>query len=296
MSQEQQKGNIVLIIVAVIGVVGTIVGSIINVIGNQNLEKMRQEAELTRIAIVSIATQGGATQISMAGTISAPTSTALAPVIVTATLPPTIQPTNTSSLPSFSDNFENGIKSDWKILYGTLGMANGKFTVTSPFEERRDYHMAILDNYTWSNFRVEVILEEFDPYPVCFPCDGAAASAIIIRHNTDSPSIGLLLISARNQIAFATVDNSNNWSIIEATKVGEWNRKTIDFGSHPNKIVVEAIGNTYFAYIDGQQLTSVTIPGSINGQAGLWFSNSSGENSVRAYAARYESFKIEGLP
>lgn len=88
MAQEPQKNNAALIIIAIIGVMGTIVATTIGVIGNFNIEKMRQEAELTRIALVSIATQGGATQVSMASTISAPTSTPYP----TNELPPTYTP------------------------------------------------------------------------------------------------------------------------------------------------------------------------------------------------------------
>ena len=58
MTQEPQKSNTVLIFIAIIGVVGTIAGATIVAIGNYNVEKFRQQAELTRIALVYIATQG----------------------------------------------------------------------------------------------------------------------------------------------------------------------------------------------------------------------------------------------
>jgi hypothetical protein len=73
MTQEPQKSNAVLILIAIIGVVGTIVATAIGVIGNYNIEKLRQDAELTRIALVSIATQGGATQMVLQSTVNAPT-------------------------------------------------------------------------------------------------------------------------------------------------------------------------------------------------------------------------------
>jgi hypothetical protein len=57
MTQEPQKNNTALIVIAIIGVVGTIVASAIGAIGNYNTEKMRQEVELTRIALLA----GGAT-------------------------------------------------------------------------------------------------------------------------------------------------------------------------------------------------------------------------------------------
>ena len=72
MNQDPHKSNNVLVIIAIIGVLGTIIGATITVIGNYNVERLRQETELTRIALISIATQGGETQVSMASTISAP--------------------------------------------------------------------------------------------------------------------------------------------------------------------------------------------------------------------------------
>ena len=57
MTQEPNKSNIILIIIAIIGVCGTVIGATITVMGNINVEKIRQETELTRIALPSIATQ-----------------------------------------------------------------------------------------------------------------------------------------------------------------------------------------------------------------------------------------------
>jgi len=63
MTQEPHKSNAVLIVVAIIGVVGTIIASLIGVIGNYNVEKLRQDTELTRIAFASNTIQSGATQL-----------------------------------------------------------------------------------------------------------------------------------------------------------------------------------------------------------------------------------------
>jgi len=62
MTAEPHKSNTALIFVAIIGIIGTIVASGIGAIGNYNTEKLRQEAELTQISLISIATQGGAAQ------------------------------------------------------------------------------------------------------------------------------------------------------------------------------------------------------------------------------------------
>ncbi len=293
---EKSNDSRILITVSIITGVFGILAAIVSGVFTLKAGERATQAQATNTILAQQVQSGNSTQVSLIQTVSAPTSTALDPVIVTATLQPTARPTDTPSLPSFSDDFDNGIKPDWKVLYGNLGMANGKFTITSSLEGRQDYHLAILDNYVWSNLRIEIILAEFDPYMGCFPCEVSAATGIIVRYNANGPSIGLLLISAKNQIAFATLDNSGNWSIIETTKVGDSYLNIINFGGNPSKIVIEARGDTYFAYVDGKQLTSATIPGLTDGQVGLWFSNSSNDDNLDAYAARYESFKINALP
>jgi len=168
MAQEPQKNNSVLIVIAIIGVVGTLVASTIGVVGNYNIEKFRQEAELTRMALVSIATQGGATQISMAGTISAPTDT---PYPTNEPLPtytpyptytlvplPTISPTPSVTLP-FQDNFDSGLSKAWLREGGDWHMANGKVANGS------STGILWLGKANWTDLVIEFDLTS-DPY-VC---------------------------------------------------------------------------------------------------------------------------------
>jgi hypothetical protein len=115
MTQESQKSNVVLIVIAIIGVIGTIVASIIGVIGNYNIEKLRQQTELTRMALVSIATQSGATQMVLQSTVNAATSTPF-PVLIPAVDIPTATlflQTSTPSGPTLAVNetwVQNGIE------------------------------------------------------------------------------------------------------------------------------------------------------------------------------------------
>jgi hypothetical protein len=133
MTQEPQKNNTVLILIAIIGVLGTIVATTIGVIGNYNIEKFRQESELTRVALVSIVTQGGKTQVSMAGTISAPTITpypTASPFPKDTSTPrptPTYTsiPTQTPDFRLFWDDFQNGVKPEWN-MQGEYSAVNGK--------------------------------------------------------------------------------------------------------------------------------------------------------------------------
>jgi len=72
MSQESPKNNTVLIVIAIIGVLGTIIGAVITVIGNYNVEKLRQETELTRVALASDLTRSVIVQDNPQNTPNAP--------------------------------------------------------------------------------------------------------------------------------------------------------------------------------------------------------------------------------
>ncbi len=102
MTQETQKNNSAVIIVAIIGIIGTIIATTIGVIGNYNVEKLRQDAELTRIALISTNAQAGSTQASFTNMPFSATSTpmiALANTAISPTnIPPIIVSTSTTSL------------------------------------------------------------------------------------------------------------------------------------------------------------------------------------------------------
>jgi hypothetical protein len=76
MTQEPQKSNVALIVIAIVGVLGTIIATSITVIGNYNVEKLRRDTELTRTALMSIATQNVAImQTPTANTVAMPSAT-----------------------------------------------------------------------------------------------------------------------------------------------------------------------------------------------------------------------------
>jgi hypothetical protein len=137
MSPESPKSNTVLIVIAIIGVAGTIVASAIGAITNYNIEQQRQVFELTRAALVSIVTQSGVTQAALQGTADAPTITPYP----TQTPQPTYTPYPTfTSLPTytpirstptlslilpFQDSFDGNVRPEWQILNGELILQDG---------------------------------------------------------------------------------------------------------------------------------------------------------------------------
>jgi hypothetical protein len=98
MSRKPQKNNAS--VIAIIGVLGTIIGTAITVMGNFNIEKLRQETELTRIALVSISTQTAESKFTEITDItSTPYQT---PVVTISPVLTSTIPVSTKSYPSLN--------------------------------------------------------------------------------------------------------------------------------------------------------------------------------------------------
>ncbi|HMS00807.1 MAG TPA: hypothetical protein PKE62_16270 [Anaerolineales bacterium] len=265
MTQEPQKSNTVLIVIAVIGVVGTIVATTIGVLGNYNVEKFRQEAELTKIALVSIATQGGATQVSLASTISAPTSTpyptnelqpTYTPYPTYTPVPlPTISPTASINLP-FADNFDLRLGKEWQPITGTWRIVNGNLTTDAVGGER----LILIGDENWQNYAVDVDAwsnEWF--YPV----------KIIVRYQQR----GYLSFESTYYESNFVIHSGGNNQVIAHTETG-----TADFGGNRYGAMyhlrVEAIDDVFTAYINGNMVLQVQDGTYSIGRIGLAFDTS----------------------
>jgi hypothetical protein len=187
----------------------------------------------------------------------------------------------------FKDDFERGIDPAWEGTSDKLGMANGTYTVVS-LDARPTRHVAILNDYYWGNVSIIVNLEPLSSNWTCsYPCDVQPYAGIIIRHQSDRNDIGLLLQPTWDGIAFGTLDRNGEWvlyagSLVEGDEFG---------GLHGGaEIKVEAYGNTYFAFVNGRQITSAQIPGPTIGQVGLWF------QSADSSAPGFDDFTVESLP
>jgi len=278
MTQEPQKNNTVLIIIAVIGVVGTIVASAIGVIGNYNIEKMRQEAELTRIALVSIATQGGATQISMASTISAPTSTPYPtnePQPTYTAFPtytpvpfPTIPPTPSIVLP-YQDEFDLRLGEEWQQVLGTWRIVNGRLTT----DKNDDWRRILVGDPSWQNYAVEVDAWSEDWfYPVQIIVRTQQGTYVAMQtdiHNTD-----FILYNGGEPLTIAHSD------------VGV-DDQSGDRYNWTYRLRVEVVGDIFTAYINGNMILQVQDSTLSKGRAGLAFQT--------YYSTWFDNFQVSEL-
>ena len=281
MSQESQKSNTVLIIVAVIGVVGTIVASAIGAIGNYNTEKFRQEAELTQIALISIATQGGATQMVMQSTIDAPTQTP--PPTLTFTPPPTNtnvpSPTATIFVPPadgilFEDNFDSGMSPDWVTEFGTWLVANGELTLLYEQEFNNPYRWIALRKPDWKNYNLSLNATYIK---------GTATGQVIIVRNNKKADLGVIITSSGN-IYFAIVGKDYSHSTPIA---GNNEGVTMPTGSN---IEIEARDNIYTLKLSGREIQSITMSGYDTGGISLGVSCSWKE------CPKFDNIKVTYLP
>lgn len=272
MNQEPQKNNTVLIIIAFIGVVGTIVASTIGVIGNYNIEKLRQESALTQIALVAVVTQGGATQMVLQSTINAPTQPPYPTYTPypTATFVPstaTLIPTQTPDPRLFWDNFENGVKPEWK-MQGEYSTVNGKLI---PGNSMQGY----LGDQSWINY--VVVLQQVENR-----CgDWGVMLRMQDRDNYMLVKFKWGCSGQANDFKFYKVINGEQQEIAGA----EGYKYYADGGS---VLRLEAEGNVYRFYQDNERLVYFTDNSFSSGGVSLVNFNSE--------RLSIGSFQVESLP
>ena len=271
MSQETPKNNTVLIVVAIIGVIGTIVATAIGAIANYNIERFRQEAELTRIALVSIATQGGATQASMAGTISAPTSTPYP----TNELQPTYTPYPTytpvpppifTSTPSYAffDNFDSGPSPEWEVTNGSIIVVNGQLTTDN-------LATLFVGDTNWTDYKIEF---DMIPYQAWM--------------NDESLSVFVRVKDMKKIVGFVVNTFDSEWDIVQN---GNWNEVPTSYNSDAQlgwsgKVMLVVKGGNFEAYLNGYQVSSFYNADFPNGKVGIRI----------GHKATIDNFKITLIP
>jgi hypothetical protein len=281
MAQEPQKNNIVLIVIAIIGVAGTIIATAIGVVGNYNIEKFRQEAELTRMALVSIATQGGATQASMAGTISAPADTPYPtneppptytpyPTYTPQKIPTTTSKPQPTMLLPFQDTFDLRLGQEWQPILGTWRVVNGHLTT----DDNNDWRRIFVGDTAWQNYAVEVdVWSEDWLYPVQIIV--RAQQGTYVAMQTTINTTDFILYGGGDPLVIAHSDigvTAQSGARYEATY----------------HLRVEAVGDIFTAYINGNmvlQVQDATLP---NGRTGLAFRT--------YYSDWFDNFQVTALP
>jgi type II secretory pathway pseudopilin PulG len=250
MSKEPQKNNSVLIAIAVIGTLGTICAAGIGAMTTYNVELLRQASVQTNVAVVAIATHGGATQDSMATTIAVPTDTPYPTNTVQPTYTPyptytavPIPPTESLSLP-FADDFNAGLNPSWKIIRGNPIIVDGKLKPAGdPLQI--EIGSGLTGNYAM----------EFDYFYTKWCC---------------GPAYFEITFGNKQKL---TYDNNNlNWSAFQDNK---W----VNIAQNPHggydrgRMKIQTSGNTYEVYINGQLISQIIYGDSFQGPVDISFDN-----------------------
>lgn len=166
--------------------------------------------------------------------------------------PPTLTPTPMPiiSLP-FTDNFDNGIKPEWKVLNGQWLTANGKLTITN---NDGDFQMIMLDDPTWKNYKLTADVVISHPY-------SANAGAI---------AIGVHCLNNQTNFLGFQIDTVPNagWSTIGfSTRDSGFISGSInpEFAPVSGQFEIEINGTNYIARVDGRLIQEINLAGSDHG-------------------------------
>jgi hypothetical protein len=254
MTQDSHKNNVVLIIIAIIGVIGTIVGATITVIGNYNAEKMRQEFALTQIALVSSGIQGGETQEALTSATSTPTTNNPAIIPVTPT-PLVSQSTNrTTSLyddfnnAEFDSDFNHYIWEFWHDNLEGVTQENGSLKIQSTLFTSliaREHKNVSLDTPTF--YETKIKLNDS-------PVGGSATLQIFVALSNDNywgTQCGLLVPDIAFCEAGTKTTSESTYVKQKRIDVKNWYTFRIEIYPDTRKIIY---------YIDGTTFGNANIP------------------------------------
>jgi len=186
----------------------------------------------------------------------------------------------------FSDDFNAAPDPAWNIVYGNLGMAKGSFTVTGMGESIVAEHLAIIEGIEWENFSIKCNVQYF--YEGEF-------GMIILRYQEAGDSLGLVFFPANGGVEFGFLQQNKRVAEHRASFISG-GTSNFSFGYPDNLVEVQAVGNTYYAYKDGELFTSATIESPTNGKVGLYFRSNPNSNDPASYAPRFDYCTVEPLP
>jgi hypothetical protein len=191
------------------------------------------------------------------------------------TLSPTAEPIPESRL--FEDDFDVGPRSEWEIVSGTWGTANGQFSLID-ISERPTIGIALLGDTSWDNYAVEFdvtgLHDYDDPGWTGLQLEGYStedmetvfSSRAAVLVGIDEKGNGAGFIIGEKNMVWGTFSNAL-WNIISGTIMQAYG----DEGGH---LLITVQGNLYKVYDSkGAMLSSFSTLGGKGGRVGIWLNS-----------------------
>jgi hypothetical protein len=307
MSENKEKTQNATIIAAIITAIASIIIAIISGYFNlQSVERAKQ-AQSTSEILAQIGTQDIGTKVSLQETVSGPTST----LYPTQTLLPTYTflPTHTSqstqtpqstytpqptytliplptetSTPSitlpFSDNFDTGIKPEWRQIVGTWIMTKGELTLGNVAgSSTGGKGIIFVGDKNWSDYTVSLKIDHHGAGWNNF-------NYVIVRAQDTKNFIALRFgdvvnYSAAHNAFWYTVKDGN-WILIPNTTFSDW------YFDRPFEVKIIVKGDVIESYINGQQSSFFSGLAFTKGLIGIGI-----ETSVADRTVSFDDFLVE---
>jgi hypothetical protein len=282
MTQETQKNNSILIIVAIVGVIGTIIATTITVMGNYNIEKLRQETELTRMA----ATQNGVTQAGVQKPADKPLPPT--PTQTAQSLLPSFTPTNTAII-LFTDTFDSN-QNGWVIgnLERTYSkqsrtISDGIFEFGALFTRDDGFAWANAQNLRVKNFNMSVEAEV-----VQNSINSRADIIIAFRYGNQGRTTYVVAFGSDSSFSFYS-SNDDRWNLIYQGKSNAFQVKE----GIKNTFGVRAIEQKFTIFANGQELhTSEDSSFNYEGEIGIGVKGNIGKSIL----VRFDNLVVTEAP
>ncbi|MBI3361404.1 MAG: serine/threonine protein kinase [Chloroflexi bacterium] len=219
----------------------------------------------------------------------------VAPEIEHVAVNPLVAPTPAPTPPGFpsifADDFDLGLRPEWRIDSGNWGMAKRQLTLTRLRPDGISTGMILVGDGQWSKVGVEAAVTDlFDVSDVGLLPEGNSATALMVRVQPDGSGVGLVV--ERHALTLASRDATGQWTALPGARL-----TGTDFNTS-HVVRLEASGAIYTVYLDGAAVFSIVYAdGPTSGGAGLWMRSAVPANPAdRLVVPKVDNFKLNELP
>ena len=192
---------------------------------------------------------------------------------------------------AFADNFDRGLRPQWKRMEGGWGIARDRLTLTTLLASEATTGLIAVDEMRWPNYSVEATIADlFEVSDEGFLFEGNSAVGLLARLQADGSGVGVVV--ERHALTLATRDADGNWTPLPDARVTGADLDT------PHVVRLAVSGSAYTVYLDRVQvLSAVYAGGPADGGVGLWIRSAIPVNPAeRTVVPKIDDFQVVGTP